>query len=165
MERRAAAVVSDGQRSLTGKIVLYGVPTSIDGGIFTEQFEPGAFGDLSDADLILNFQHERSRPLARTGAGLTLVNTETELAVHAVLPETREADDALTLVRSGIVRGLSVEFFADEDSFDGSLRRITKARIADIGLVDRPAYPDATVEVRAAYERHQRAPRRRRIWL
>ena len=51
------------------------------------------------------------------GAGLTLFDDGKELRLEAVLAETRDADDALTLVRSGLLRGYSVEFDAGADEW------------------------------------------------
>ena len=57
---------------------------------FRERFESGAFGDLATADVLLNAQHQRAVPLARTGGGgLVLLDTLMELRIDATLPETR----------------------------------------------------------------------------
>ena len=67
----------------------------------------------------------------------------------ATMPTTREGDDALELVRSGVLRGLSVEFRAIRDRFVGDLREIGRAVLDGLGLVDRPAYPGSVgLEVR-----------------
>ena len=55
---------------------------------------------------------ELGRWLERQGGGLELVDTETELTIRAELPETSESNDVLELVRSGVLRGLSIEFSA-----------------------------------------------------
>ena len=100
--------------------------------------------------MILNVQHERGRPIARTeGGGLELSDSDTELKVRADLPATREADDALELVRKKVLRGLSVEFRALKESLSGGVRVIKKARLLGVGLVDRPAYPQSSVTTRA----------------
>ena len=44
--------------------------------------------------------------------------------MRAVLPDTAAARDTLTLVRSGVLRGLSVEFQALEERAEGDLRII-----------------------------------------
>ena len=127
-------------RTLRGVVVPYGTPARI--GNFSERFEPGAFGDVGDLDVILNVQHSRRRPLARTGGGgLVLTDGPEALRMTAKLPETRDADDALALVKSGVLRGLSVEFKSLRDSWSDSLRTVHRAALGGIGLVDRPAYP------------------------
>ena len=134
-------------RTLRGVVVPYRTPARI--GTFTEQFEAEAFGDVRSLDVILNVHHSRRRPLARTGeGGLRLQDGPDALRMTAKLPETRDADDALALVKSGVLRGLSVEFRSLRDSWSDSLRTVHRAALGGIGLVDRPAH-DTTVEARA----------------
>ena len=56
-----------------------------------ERFASGAFGDVSAIDVILNIQHQRTRPIARTGSGLTLRDGPESLTMAAELPQTRDA--------------------------------------------------------------------------
>ena len=146
-----------GGRTLTGVVVRYGDRASLYG--FTELVRAGAF---SFDDVILNVQHDRGRALARTGGGLTLQDGPDRMTMRAALPETREADDVLALVRSGVLRGLSVGMKVDRDEWrrvGGRDRRIvTKAVIRHIAVVDTPAYRDSSVQARA------KAPRRWRLW-
>ena len=94
-------------------------------------------------------QHDRRRPLARTGGGgLELLDTPDSLQIRAELPHTREADDALELVRRRVLRGWSVEFEALEESQEADLRTVEVADLSGLGLVDRPAYRGAQVEMR-----------------
>ena len=97
-ERRWAALEYRGEgRIVTGTAMRYGDVARLPFG--SERFEPGAFGEIRAADVILNVQHDRGRPVARTGGGLNLDDDLARLAIHAELPETREADDALANVR------------------------------------------------------------------
>ena len=98
-------------------------------------FLAGAFGDLRQADICLNFSHVRSRPLARTGGGgLELVDSPECLKVFADMPKTRESVDALTLVRSGVLRGLSIEFSAIRERRVERVRQVESARLMGVGL-------------------------------
>lgn len=72
------------------------------------------------------------------------------------LPDTQDGRDAATMVRNGTLRGLSVEFRADDEGVVGGVREIRQARLLAAGLVDDPSYP-TKVEVRARP--------RRRLWL
>ena len=148
------------RRLLEGVAVRYGdIARMPFGG--EELFMAGAFGDVSEVDILLNFQHERSRPLASTrGGGLTLTDTPEALLVRAELPRTRDADDALELVRSNVMRGFSVEFGANRERQEGRRRIVETARLGGLGLVDRPAYPRSTVAARAEIRKG-----RRRLWL
>ena len=116
---------------------------------FRETFKPGAFGDVSGLDVLLNVQHDRNRAIARTPATLTLSDGPDALRVLATLPETREADDALTNVRAGVLRGLSLEFRVGDAPMIDGVRTVRRAGLLGFGLVDAPAYPASTVEARA----------------
>ena len=121
-------------------------------GMFTERFLPGAFGDVTHADVVANVQHDRGRPLARTGSSGGLVLEDGPIARRAavLLPDTTEGRDTAVLVRRGVLAGFSIEFRIEKDgeSWQGdSLRVISRAELRGIAIVDRPAYDAATAEV------------------
>ena len=145
IERRFSPVAVDGRR-LSGVGIRYGDVARLPFG--RETFEPGAFGDVANVDVILNVQHDRNRPIARTPATLRLEDGPDALRVAATLPETREADDALALVRAGVLRGLSLEFRAGSAPVIDGVRTVQRAGLLGFGLVDTPAYPGSTVEAR-----------------
>ena len=147
IERRSFELRSDG-RQLSGVVMPYGSRGQIGG--FTEEFAPGA---LRYSDVILNVMHDRARPLVRTGGGLKLMDTAEAVSMEAALPEIREADDVLTLVRTGVLRGLSAEFRALDERWDGNHRIVLSAELMGVAIVDRGAYVDATVEARLAKDR------------
>ena len=157
-ERRFAELRFDDGRGLRGIAMPYGTVAVLPWG--EERFEPGAFGDVAGADLILNVFHDRARPVARTGAGLSFRDAADALHVEAMLPETRAADEALAEVRAGLLRGFSVEFRAIQERLQGRLRIIQRAKLVDLALVDRPAYQGATVHTRM-----MQTQRRPRVWL
>ena len=145
LEYRYAELRQDGRR-LIGTAVRYG-EIADNTPVGPERFEPGAFAPIGDA--ILNVQHDRGRPLARTyGGGLVLHDTESELRVEAALPKTREAEDALALVKAGVLRGLSIEFHPLQERMDGNVRVIERAHLSGVAVVDSGAYPGSTVEAR-----------------
>ena len=130
----------DGKRTISGTAMRYGDIAVFEFG-GKERFEPGAFAEVGGKDIILNFQHQRARPLARTGnGGLTLTDTPTELRLSAELPETRDADDALELVRAKVIRGLSVEFVPKRWHVEGDTLVIERADLRNVAMVDRPQY-------------------------
>ena len=107
---------------------------------------PGAFGDLKEVDAILNIQHDRQRPIARTGGGgLELADSPERLEVRASLPNTTTGQDAREMLESRILRGLSVEMKVLDDEVDtGSrMRTISRAKLRGLALCDRPAYGDS----------------------
>lgn len=131
-------------RTIAGVAMPYGDVATLPFG--RETVLPGAF---DYEDVILDVMHDRRKPLARfPGAGLTILDDAVSLRISADIPDTRDGNDALTLVDRGILRGLSVEFAALRERQDGDLRVIESAHLAAIGLADRPAYTGTTVEVR-----------------
>ena len=114
---------------------------------FDESVEPGAFGDIRAADVILNRMHLRSEPIARTGkGGLTLTDSATELRLTADIPSYRA--DIRDMVSRGILAGFSVEMHVKAEDWPAADRRIIRAaKLTGIGLVDRAAYGKATAAI------------------
>ena len=128
-------------RVLSGIAVPYNSTAEVvsNGRRVRERFAPGSA--YSTGQAVLNVQHERARPLAREPDTLTIESRADGLFIRATLPETREADDTLTLVRSKILRGLSVEFNSLKETRVSGVRVIQSALITGIGIVDSGAYP------------------------
>lgn len=154
--------LSDDGRSITGVALRYGDTAKLPWA--RERVDPGAFGNLARADVILNSMHNRGIPLARTGGGgLELIDTSDSLSIRATLPKTTACDDTLALIRGRVLRGLSIEFRADKEAWSQSekLRTIMKARLMAIGVVDIPAYKDSVIDqMRKRYEQRDAEPRR-----
>jgi len=144
---------------ITGVLLRYGDTARF--GTFTERFEPGAL--KMDADLIANLMHDRMRPVARTGAGLTVTDDGSTVEARIEWPETVYAREARELVQAGVLKGLSVEFRAAKSRFEGRERVITEARMTGLGIVDRPAYPASVIASRMwdEWAPMRRAQRRR----
>lgn len=145
------AVPDANSRELEGVALNYGEIAQLPFG--RERIVSGAFGSLERADVILNKQHNRGVPLARTGGGgLYLENDAQRLNIRAELPSIKDADDTLTLVRAKILRGLSIEFLPTKHRFvtDGGkpLMEIERARLVGIAVVDRPAYTKSVLKAR-----------------
>ena len=155
LERHAAGVEvrADG-RTLSGRALSFG-EISPD---HMERFAPGSI-DLGDGTVRwLDLEHDATRLLAWTGAGLELRVNDRAVEISATLPRTPLHDTALEGVRSGRYGGLSVEFHAEAERREDGIRVIEKAHLAGVGLVRSPSYPSSTVEARA-----RRGPRR--TWI
>ena len=141
--RFAALEVRDSGAVIEGTAMRYGSIAKI-AGVFDESVEPGAF---KIGDVILNRMHDRADPIARTdGGGLTLTDSAAALALRAMVPEYRA--DIRDLVARKILRGFSVEMRVTAEDWPSPRRRIIRAATLDaIGLVDRPAYGDATAAI------------------
>ena len=145
------------ERKLQGTVMHYGDSANI-GGVFRERVESGALTVKEDA--ILNRQHSRTLPLARMGHGLQVHDGTERMTLYADLPRTTVADDALAMVDAGVLRGFSVEMMVQEDDWrdNASTRIIHRATIHGIALVDTPAYPQSSIEARAAMLRDEAVP-------
>ena len=140
---------------LSGTLVKYG--DRADMGSFFEEIERGAFAPIQDLDVSINQQHQREKALARTGgAGLTLIDSDSELRAEFSLPDTQDGRDVAELINRGILRGLSVEMSVPPSGQrwtqtpDGkSLRTITRAKLHGLSVVDNPAYGASLISQRA----------------
>ena len=104
----------DGENIISGTAMRYGDTADVPW-FGKERFEPGAFGDLSQADLALDLQHDRKAQVARTGGGgLEVTNSYSALEIRATLdPSDPDAQRVISKVKKGILRGLSVAFAPD----------------------------------------------------
>ena len=69
-----------------------------------------------------------------------MIRPSLEVRISAALPDTQRGRDAATLVRDGVLRGLSIEFRSLSEGMRGELREIRKAHLSAAALVDDPAY-------------------------
>lgn len=135
--------------SIEGTAVTYGDTAKIPGpgGLVLESVQRGAFGRVGD--VVANIQHDRKRPIARTGGGgLDLTDTPERLAAHISIPDTTDGRDARILLDRGILRGLSVEMHVHDELYQGRERIITRADLKGLALVDRPAYRMSTAALK-----------------
>ena len=136
--------------------MIYGAEADI-GGMFREVVQPNAF-ELRD--VILNFFHDRTQPLARgDGGGLELRDDAKELYLSAEIPAHRA--DLVDLVKRRILRGFSVEMEVTSEEWPTPDKRIIMGAVLHgIALVDKPAYSAAT----AAIAKRQREFGAARSW-
>ena len=118
-----------------------------------ELFEAGSL-EWPSGGVVLREQHDRRQPIVR----FTPEVRDNQVVIEIPLPDTQRGRDAAELVRNGTLTGLSIEFRAIRQRYEGTLRRIQRAVLAGAGLVDDASYPGATVEVR------DRQATRRRWW-
>ena len=135
------------ERAIRGTVVRYGDRASI-AGVFTEEVRAGALTILDG--VILNHQHDRSKPLVRLGDGLEIRDDSASCSFRAALPNTPSPTPPSSWSRP--------DFFAGEHRNARSARVLVRDRVpppdslADLvglALVDRPAYPASSVSLRA----------------
>lgn len=140
-------------RVLTGTIIRFDDEANI-AGVFRERVNRDAF--TIRQDMILNASHNRAFPLAKLNgpesASLTIRQSTGSLEIRARVVDTTIGNDALANVRAGLLTGFSVEMAVHEDEWreDATLRIIKRATMHGVALVDRPAYPQSSVEARQA---------------
>ena len=125
------------------------------GEVMLERVQTGAFGTIGD--VILNLQHDRQRPIARTGGGLELRDSPEALRATVQLPDTTDGRDARILLTRKVLRGLSVEMIVQDDEFRGVERIIKRAELKGLALVDRPAYECSVAALKRWSEVEDRA--------
>ena len=152
VQRRYCELRFDGDRTLSGVVMEYGDTAEMPWGD-KERFEPGAFGNVSSLDVILNVQHQRDRMIGRTGGGgLTLDDSGSVLKMSATLPNTQDANDVIELIKTRVLRGLSVEFIPVSWCTEDDVLIISKADLKGLGVVDRPAYGKSRLKPRSEDE-------------
>ena len=139
----------EGPGRVTGVLLVYGERASDRPMIFAENALSWEGGGV-----VLNLQHDRTKHLARFAP----TPDGARLMVDVRLPDTAAARDAVTLIKAGVLTGLSAEVVPEaEDSVNG-VRRVTKGRLIGAALVDGASFQSSTVSV------HARQGQRRRIW-
>ena len=154
------------------------------GKVRKERILPGAFNFALNDDREINLLvgHDFDKPLASRSAGtLTFEDTPEEFVFDATIaPEIEEVShvrDALSLLGSGLVRGISPGFRVPPketvpgaerlDPEEGNpgvfIRTILALVLYEISLVTRPAYPTSEAELRAMQT--AQAPRQHRVIL
>lgn len=139
VEHRAGVEFRISGRTLSGTVLRYGDLSPS----FGERFLPGSFGPTIPA-VPLNLQHDAKMQILAAG-DFILSDSPRSLEIRA---ELHEGSAALRLVKAGALNGYSIEFHAKEEHREAGVRVIERAELVGIGLVDSPAYPASTAEVR-----------------
>lgn len=165
----------DGGVQLSGRFPYNSFAVLSDGGRTgrprKETFAPGSFShsiESPEQDISLLVGHDFGKPLAsKLNGSLTFDDTEAALrfsaSIAASVAETSHGRDVLALIGAGLAVGISPGFRIPpaqtvpdaEEVFDeppslgrAIIRRIKQAILFELSIVTRPAYPDATVEMR-----------------
>ena len=137
----------DGTLELDGLAVPWDSP--IDYGGIRESFAPGSIDPDSAVGRPLLWSHDRSEPIGHITAA---ADNGDGLAVTAVVQPTNRGRDAITLLRAGSLRGLSVGFQpVDMDTTPHGVT-YTRAIIHELSTTPLPAYDKAAVTATRAEE-------------
>lgn len=149
--RTFAADIDMHGRTIEARVVPYDVPTLVrdkGGPAYTEVWRSGSFAEQAAATdgvaTWLNFEHQR-------GVGGVIGNA-TELrderdGLYGVFDVHRnpDGDKALSLVKDGLLRGISLEAFPIESATRHGIVERLRARLDAAALCRRPAYKTAQV--------------------
>lgn len=135
-------------RTVYGRVVPYNVEATVnDGrGPYREMFAPGAFSrsiEQRSHKVRLMVNHEtRQLPIGRAEA---LTEQDDGLYGSFRVSETRAGEEALTLVRDGVVDSFSVGFHGIQHRNVSGVTVRTEAALREVSLVGFPAYEGALV--------------------
>jgi len=149
----------NGEKVVRGTAAVFN-KRSHDLGGFTEIIEPGAFERVlaESPDVVALFNHDPDHLLARTASGTLELGVDDEgLNYTFTPPDTTLGRDLSVLLSRGDIVGSSFAFIIDEDGQrwetdenGGMVRHVESvAALIDVSLVTSPAYPDASVALRA----------------
>ncbi len=154
----------EGGNTLIGYAAVFNSLSENLGG-FREMILPGAFTDTlqSGKDVIALYDHDTSKPLARTSNGtLTLTEDDTGLLAEMKLPNTSYVADLKENVRSGLIKGMSFGFFINKASWKEKVQQLSSVELLEVSITALPAYTSSSVELRNQTGMDMR---KRQIWL
>lgn len=118
--------------------------------------------------MIMNRQHDRSKPIARVGSEhLQIERNANQISVKLnSWPNSSGAQDAKLDLNAGLLDGLSMELSVESAEWDGDLRTINRGEIVGFAMVDQGAYPSSVIN--RAWDGYEDKPADiidPRIWL
>ena len=152
MEKRFVAVEGSG-RKVSGYACLWDAVSNIEG-VGPECFAKNSL-QPDKSGVSLYWMHDRKNLLGNTRSGtMKVIPDEKGLFVEATLPESRK--DILESVKRKDCQGFSVGFVARDEDRSLGKRRITKADLFEVSLVDRPSHQGTDVKLRSKQHRQKR---------
>jgi uncharacterized protein len=156
-------------RTLKGYAVVFNVLSNDRGGYrdtFTRQSVNRTLDSGSDV-LVINY-HDVARPLARRkNGGLQMKVDNRGLFVEFAAPKTREGDDLLELVKTGVIAGMSFGtriLKADWKRVSGNpVRSVTDMEIHHVSPVADPAFTQTSLTAQTQLSAFLNEERRRSL--
>jgi len=115
------------------------------------RFEFGAFGDIDPSQIVLNMEHDRTRPLGRGIAGSEEV-TPAGISMAFKIAPTGAGNDALVEASEGLRPAFSIEAKVNEYTVEKGVMVISSANLEAVAHVTNPAFKDAQISDVAATE-------------
>ncbi len=115
------------------------------------RFEFGAFGDIDPSQIILNSEHDRTRPIGR-GVGNSLEVTPAGISMAFKIAPTNAGNDALVEASEGLRPAFSIEAKVNEYTIEKGVMVVASSVLEAVAHVTNPAFKDATISSVAATE-------------
>jgi HK97 family phage major capsid protein len=115
------------------------------------RFEFGAFGDIDASQIVLNMEHDRTRPLGRGIAGSEEI-TPAGVSMAFKIAPTGAGNDALVEASEGLRPAFSIEAKVNEYTIEKGVMVVASADLEAVAHVTNPAFKDAQILDVAATE-------------
>jgi phage head maturation protease len=136
-------------RVMRGLILPFGAVGNTSAGAV--EFHPEAFGQIKAEEIILNMEHERTRPLGRGVAGSEKI-TPAGIEMAFKIAPTTAGTDALIEAQEGLRPAFSIEASADEYTIEKGVMKVSRATLTGVAHVTNPAFKAAQILEVAATE-------------
>ena len=134
-------------RTIRGLVVPFGKSGNTSAG--PVRFEFGAFGDIDPSEIVLNMEHDRTRPLGR-GIGDSLEVSPAGISMAFKIAPTGAGNDALVEASEGLRPAFSIEANVNEYSIEKGVMVVSSAKLEAVAHVTNPAFKDAQISQVAA---------------
>jgi len=115
------------------------------------RFKFGAFGEIDASQIVLNMEHDRTRPLGRGIAGSEEV-TPAGVSMAFKIAPTGAGNDALVEASEGLRPAFSIEAKVNEYTIEKGVMVVASADLEAVAHVTNPAFKDAQILDVAATE-------------
>ena len=134
-------------RTIRGLVVPFNVSGNTSAG--PVRFEFGAFGEIDPSQIVLNMEHDRTRPLGR-GIGDSLEVSPAGISMAFKIAPTGAGNDALVEASEGLRPAFSIEANVNEYSIEKGVMVVSSAKLEAVAHVTNPAFKDAQISQVAA---------------
>jgi len=127
-------------RTIKGLVVPFSKVGNTSAGPVRFQF--GAFGEIDESKVVLNMEHDRTRPLGRGIAGSQEI-TPAGISMAFKIAPTGAGNDALVEASEGLRPAFSIEAKVNEYTIEKGVMVVASANLEAVAHVTNPAFKDA----------------------
>ena len=136
-------------RTITGLVVPFAKVGNTSAG--PVRFNFGAFGEIDPSQIVLNAEHDRTRPLGR-GVPESLEISPAGISMAFKIAPTNAGNDALIEAAEGLRPAFSIEAKVNEYTIEKGVMVVASANLEAVAHVTNPAFKDAQILEVAATE-------------